>query len=378
MPIPRTLPPTSRPRSSLRAFALAVGISALALVGAPARADSLEEANQLVRAGQHAKALEQVNRYLSAKPKDAQGRFLKGIILTSLNKPAEAITVFQKLSEDYPELPEPYNNLAVIYAQQKQYEKAKQALEMAIRTHPAYATAHENLGDIHSRLASEAYGKALQIDSSNTSAQTKLSMISALVDGPKIGAGKTAGGKPSVAPVPAPPAAVVASAETKIEVKAEVLPAAASKPAPAPLPPAQTKPADAKPAVAAAPTVKPDPVAPAGNLNSEVTAAIDAWLAAWSKKDVKTYLAHYAKDFQAPKGQSRKAWETERSQRVGKPGKIEVGRDKLNIKAEGSDKAIVRFRQSYQSTGFSSSSGKTLELIKRDGKWLILQERVGG
>jgi tetratricopeptide (TPR) repeat protein len=85
--------------------------------------------------------------------------------------------VFSKLTEDYPELPEPYNNLAVIYAQQKQYDKAKQALEMAIRTHPSYATAHENLGDIYARLASQAYDKALQIDSSNSSAQNKLALI---------------------------------------------------------------------------------------------------------------------------------------------------------------------------------------------------------
>ncbi len=102
------------------------------------------------------------------------------------------------------------------------------------------------------------------------------------------------------------------------------------------------------------------------------------WLTAWSKKDVQTYLSHYAKDFQPPDGLSRKAWETERSQRVGKPGKIEVGREKLSVKTEGADKAIVRFRQNYKSASFSTSSGKTLVLVKRDGKWLIQEERVGG
>ena len=337
---------------------LTLGLSAL-----PAHADNLEDANQSFKAGQHAKALEQVNRHLAGKPKDAQGRFLKGIILTGLNKPDEAITIFKKLTEDYPELPEPYNNLAVIYAQQKQYDKAKQALEMAIRTHPAYATAHENLGDIYSRLASDAYGKALQIDSSNASAQTKLSMINELVGGPKekVGADKTAlaantaSGKPVtpnpppiVAPAPVAPA-IVTRAETKV--------AESVKPAPEP--------------------VKSEPTK-ASEINSEVTAAVDGWLSAWTKKDVKDYLSHYAKDFQTPDGQPRKAWETERSQRVGKPGKIEVGRDKLTIKAEGADKVVVRFRQNYKSPTFSSSTGKTLVLVKRDGKWLIQEERVGG
>ena len=139
--------------------------SVLLLLLAPAvHADALQDISKQIKQGQYPQALEQVDKYLAAKPKDAQGRFLKGIVLTEMNKPNEAIAVFTKLTEDYPELPEPYNNLAVIYAQQKQFDKAKQALEMAIRTHPSYATAHENLGDIYARMASQAYDKALQID----------------------------------------------------------------------------------------------------------------------------------------------------------------------------------------------------------------------
>lgn len=373
-----------------RTLALALGLATLGLAPPPAYADGLEDASQLLKSGQHAKALDQINRFLAGKPKDAQGRFLKGIILTGMNKPAEAIVVFQKLSEDYPELPEPYNNLAVIYAQQKQYEKAKQALEMAIRTHPAYATAHENLGDIYSRLASQAYGKALQIDSSNASAQTKLAMINELVGGAKVGAGKTAPGKPAApdtsaalvahTATPTPPApVVVAAAETKpAEAPAKPALAAASK-AGEPKP-TEAKPADVKPApVAVKPEpAKAEPAKSAGDLNGEVTAAVDGWLAAWSKKDVKAYLAYYARDFDPPGKQTRKEWEAERAVRVDKPGKIEVTRDRLSIKAEGSDKATVRFRQSYKSSGFSATSGKTLVLVKHEGKWLIQQERVGG
>jgi hypothetical protein len=67
--------------------------------------------------------------------------------LTLLNRNAEAIGVFQKLIDSHPELPGPYNNLAVLYGNQGEYEKARQALELAIRTNPAYATAFQNLGD---------------------------------------------------------------------------------------------------------------------------------------------------------------------------------------------------------------------------------------
>lgn len=342
-------------------------------LGAPVFANNMDEASQLLKAGEHAKALEQVNRYLDAKPQDAQGRFLKGIILTGMNKTSEAIAIFKKLTEDYPELPEPYNNLAVIYAQQKQYDKAKEALEKAIRTHPAYATAHENLGDIYSRLASQAYGKALQIDSSNASAQTKLAMINELVGSAKVGAGKTAGTQsaPAPAPRPAPVVAVPAPSTAAVQPNPIVVASAESKPL------AQAKPAPAAPSSKAAEAMpaetKPVPAAP----DAEITAVVDGWLAAWSKKDVKAYLGHYARDFD-PKDQSRKDWEAERTQRVGKPGKIEVTRDKLSIKTEGEDKAVVRFRQNYRSANFKSSAGKTLTLIKRDGKWLILEERVGG
>src|ERR1035437_9911979 len=146
-----------------------------------AQSDDYQEAAKLFRAGQHAQALERVDGFLKANPKDARARFLRGLIFTEQNKPADAIKIFTGLTEDYPELPEPYNNLAVLYASQGQYDKARQSLEQSIRTHPAYATAYENLGDVYSKLASQAYDKALQLDSANTTAQTKLALIRDLV-----------------------------------------------------------------------------------------------------------------------------------------------------------------------------------------------------
>ena len=130
-----------------------------------------------MKQGQLSQALEKTEQLIAAKPRDAQGRFLKGLILTESGRQQDAIAIFTRLTEDFPELPEPYNNLAVLYAQQKQYDKARTALEMAIRTHPSYSIAHENLGDVYAKLASQAYDKALQLDSSNKSTQSKLSMI---------------------------------------------------------------------------------------------------------------------------------------------------------------------------------------------------------
>jgi tetratricopeptide (TPR) repeat protein len=347
-----------------RTLAFAVCAAAAFSLSAHA-ADPLQDISKLMKQGQQVQALEQIDKYLSTKPKDAQGRFLKGVILTDMNKLPEATTVFQKLTEDYPELPEPYNNLAVIYAQQKQYEKAKQALEMAIRTHPSYATAHENLGDIYARLATQAYDKALQIDSSNASAQTKLATIKDLMSVSRPG-------RTSAKP---------AATDTKpVEI-------AAAEPAK----PAETKPAEAKPAAPAAAT----PAAPAaaaapatpppakmtvtptgGDATAEATKAIDAWLAAWSRKDVRAYLAYYAKDFQTPGGESRAAWEAERAKRINKPGTIQVGYEKLHVSVDGNI-ATAKFRQHYKSGALKTGSNKVLVLVRRDGRWLIQQERIG-
>ncbi|MGZ5104487.1 MAG: tetratricopeptide repeat protein, partial [Usitatibacter sp.] len=153
----------------LAAALLAAALGAIPLAWA-APADDLKEAQRLYGQQKLQPALDKIEVYLRAMPRDPQGRFLKGLILTEQKRVPEAIQVFTGLTEDFPELPEPYNNLAVLYASQGNYDKAKSALELAIHTHPSYATAHENLGDIYAQLASRAYDRALQLDKTNTTA----------------------------------------------------------------------------------------------------------------------------------------------------------------------------------------------------------------
>lgn len=357
----------SQIRLNVMRLLAALASMALLLVATPASADALQDIGKLIKQGQHAQALEQVDKYLVGKPKDAQGRFLKGIILTEMNRANDAIAVFTKLTEEYPELPEPYNNLAVIYAQQKQFDKAKQALEMAIRTHPSYATAHENLGDIYARLASQAYDKALQIDSSNSSAQAKLALIRDLMGGSRSGKairpiGDARPTEPiKIAEAPKPVATPVAAA---------AIPAAAS--------PGQNKPIEAPKPVETVKPAEPTKSAakPVGDPVAEVTRAIDLWAAAWSRKDTKTYLGAYARDFKTPAGEVRAAWDAERTKRINKPGAIHVSYENLKVTVDG-DSATAKFRQHYKSATLKTSSNKVLQLGKRDGKWQILQERVG-
>ena len=353
--------PNSQTPSLARLSAIFIGLVLSASVSF-ANAQTLPDVQRLMKQGQMPQALEKVDAYISTKPKDAQGRFLKGLILTEMGRPADAIAVFTKLTEDFPELPEPYNNLAVLYAQQKQYDKARSALEMAIRTHPSYSIAHENLGDVYAKLASQAYDKALQLDSSNPATQTKLSMIKELI---------STSTKPGTKPVTGSSKPAVEPAKTAAVEPVKPPPSVPAAPPP-PVRPAEKTP---EPVAVKAPEAKPAPEKTVANSETDVTKTLQAWASAWSRKDVKSYLSYYASDFQTPNGMPRKTWEAERTQRIDKPGKLQVSVDEIKIALSG-DKATVKFRQHYASTSLKSSANKTLVFVKSGSKWLIQQERV--
>jgi tetratricopeptide (TPR) repeat protein len=336
-----------------------------------AHADDLAEANKLFRQGSHAQALEKTNAYLANKPKDAQARFLKGLILTEQGKSSEAIQIFSGLTNDYPELPEPYNNLAVLYASQGNYDKAKLALEKAIRTHPSYSTAHENLGDIYAKMASQAYDRALQLDRGNPATQTKLAMIENLFaakdsksESPAVEV------KNPVQPVVASAPEVKTSATQQLAAAPEVKVSAPTTPAQAPAP---VKPAAITPAEQPKPVVAKEADTQAKSLDA-ILKTVDAWAAAWSKQDVDGYLSFYSAEFKPADGESRKSWEATRRERVSTPKSIDVKIGKASVKFTDSTHATVKFRQSYRASHHRSTASKTLLMVKADGNWRILEE----
>jgi tetratricopeptide (TPR) repeat protein len=159
----------------------------------PGLAPDLAEAARMIQEGQYASARLKIDAALAADPKNPQARFLRGVVQADQDQTDEAIATFQGLTEDFPELPEPHNNLAVIWAQRGQYENARAALESAIASSPDYAIAHENLGDIYSRLAGAEYDRALALDKTNKSAEAKLVLVRQLYavppssNAPKLG-----------------------------------------------------------------------------------------------------------------------------------------------------------------------------------------------
>jgi len=282
--------------------------------------------------GDLGQALQRLDAYVEANPNDdAEARFLKGLILAEQNDTDRAIEVFTALTKDYPGLPEPHNNLAVLYASQGQYVRARDALTVAINTHPSYATAHENLGDIYARMAGIAYDKALVLDSSNEAAKSKLDLVRDLFS---VRRAETADTKPLVVTAPRP-----SSMETR----------------------------SAPPAASAsvAEAVPPDPA---------ILETVQAWANAWSGKDVAGYLAFYADDYQPPRGMSHSRWKTQRRIRLNKPDFIEVTVSQPSVEMRGADRAKITFVQDYRSDTYQDQVTKALQLNNEDGQWRIVEE----
>jgi tetratricopeptide (TPR) repeat protein len=326
-----------RPTQTYIALALLVA----ALVSPAAWADDYADVNRLLKSGQPTEAMAKVDQFLADKPRDPQMRFLKGVILAETGKSNEAIATFVKLTEEFPELPEPYNNLAVLYAGQSQFDKARVALEMAIRTNPSYATAHENLGDVYAKLASQAYSKALQLDGSNAGVPPKLALIRNLF-APEARTGKAV----NVATTSSTPVAPTAKATST-------------------------------PAVSATAAAAPTNTVNMPDGSQEVVASVQAWAKAWASKDMGSYLGAYSDKFDPPGQQSRKAWEGERRDRIVSKRSISVDVSDFDVKVSDG-KASVSFRQNYKAGALVANSRKTLDMVRQDGRWLITRERTGG
>lgn len=374
--------------------ALSLGLLMLAALFAPTvcEADDIKAIQQQARQDPDA-ALKRVNAYLNASPQDAQALFAKGLILAEQKRIDDAIRIFTEITQKYPNLPEPYNNLAVLYANQGHYDKAKNALETALKTNPSYATAHRNLGEIYAQMASEAYDKALQLDS-NPRAQTRLALIASLstpseksvfIAAKPAEAGKNLPEKPSlplktstvtlpIRPAEAPKEAAAKPPEIKVaETKATEIKPAETKPATQAAEPEKANVEPTKAVAEIAPALK-KPADNAVSADKEIKAAVQQWAKAWAAQDVGKYLASYADDFDPGNGQSRSAWQETRRERVSSPAHIRLDVSNLNVKMDGDKTARVKFRQAYRTGRATMRTDKVLIMKKTDKKWLIQQE----
>jgi tetratricopeptide (TPR) repeat protein len=128
-----------------------------------------------------AQRLQRAESAAAADPMNAQLRFRHGVLLLDLERDAEAMQVFQRMGEDFPELPEPYNNIALLHARAGRYEAARQALETALRNDPGYRPARLNLGDVLLRLALQSWETAAAAAPPDAALQRKLQLARELI-----------------------------------------------------------------------------------------------------------------------------------------------------------------------------------------------------
>lgn len=330
-------------------YCLATAVAIVFASPAVTAASAVEDAQSMIGKGNLEGALKRLEGQLDESPQDAEARFLRGLVLTRMERTGDAIKAFADITRDYPQLPEPYNNLAVLYAQQGDYEKARDALEAALATNPSYATAHENLGDVYAALAGAAYNRALALNGGNDEIRTKLSLLGDLNKSESSSTVAATAAKPAVAPaaVPAPAPA----------------PAAAATPAPKPAP---------------APAADPSELTEADKKG--VLATLSNWANAWSDQDVEAYLNAYSDDFRPEGGVSRANWEALRRDRVARPSliRVDVVKPEMTKVSEAidqsGDRVRLSFRQEYESDTFADSVEKVLELRKESGGWKIIRE----
>ena len=279
----------------------------------------ISQLNKLIEEKKYAEAKVIVEQLLDSDKENPQLLFISGVLLSELGEIDNAINVFVSLTKSHPTLPEPYNNLAVLYAQSGNFDLARSALEKSIKTHPSYATAHVNLGDLYTRMASESYNQALQIDKSNKNAKTKLSLIKKLFNFQPINKN-----------------IVLAQDAKKTQSFNEV----------------KNKEED---------------------INEKIFVMIDNWKNAWVSQNFDQYIGYYSDNFKNNKGMDIEKWKQFRKPRI-------VNKPSINIKLENieitKNKNLfnVSFIQIYQSGNIDSTTKKTLLIELVDNHLKIVNE----
>lgn len=145
--------------SGMRAgIACGVAVTVLCAVAAAAD-DPARHVVSLISQGKYAEARSALDPLLTGDPSAPRLRLADGILRAKEGKTSEAIVVFEQLRSDRPDMFEPLNNLAVLYARQGRLEAARSVLTDALERHPN-ATAYANLGDVYRSLAERAYARA--------------------------------------------------------------------------------------------------------------------------------------------------------------------------------------------------------------------------
>jgi tetratricopeptide (TPR) repeat protein len=335
----------------VRALAL---VSAFLAAGALAQGSWLDSIRALDGQGRTREALTRLEGEPARLAGDTEARLLYGVLLAKLGRTVEARELYQRLILERPDLPEAYNNLAVMHAAVGDYDIAIEILKQGLATHPSYRTTYDNLTKVYGKLAGEAYSKALG-DERIDAEPLRLALINgrASVPPPATPAATTPG--PPLQPVPQPRAAAEESPMVPV-------PAAPEPASPAPTPSLSDS--------------QPSAEVDDGETEGAIWRSVQSWADAWSKQRPDAYLSFYGTDFVPPGGSSRSQWEELRRRRLAAPGFIRISLALLEVERLAPDRALARFVQAYESDRFRDTVTKTLEMMATDDGWRIVGESV--
>lgn len=335
-----------------------------------AQADAVRDARTALSQGNYNDAIATLAPVVESSPTDADARFMLGLAYAGAQKADAAIAVFRSLTRDFPELPEPHNNLAVLLAQQGNYEAARTALEGAIDTHKSYSTAYENLGDVYTVLATRSYNRVLELDKENEMVRTKLEMLDRI-------------NRATSSDTPTPSRSVtnttVASNSSQPEGRLITPTTRSSNQNGAATNRSSTTSTSTATGTTSSTSRVITPTALASDdeqaqARRDVLRAVTRWAEAWSEQDVAGYLNSYSPNFVPEGGVALSQWQNQRRSRLQAPSSIQVRVLNPRISLLSDRLALVSFKQDYNSDNYQDEVNKTLRLERTAVGWKIVRE----
>lgn len=300
--------------------------------------------------GHYPEALAQVGNLLRHNENDVQALLLKGNINKLMGNTDDAVIIFKSLIAQHPQMPEAYNNLAVLYADQGKEALAIETLQQVFDTQSSYATAYKNLRTLYNQMASSAYREALDIRQQPQKNSNEFALLNTIYPAPGV--------------VPVEPGSERLPDKTTTAVATGVNLAAAVEPG------AQNAITDIESDIASGSASAADEA----GAETGIGAMIEHWSRAWSGRNTSDYFAVYHMDFVPPESLSRKNWEKVRGKRLLRPRFINIDIVGLAISLHSADTATAMFEQHYRSNTYSDTVVKQLTLKKHQGQWLIIKE----
>jgi tetratricopeptide (TPR) repeat protein len=276
-------------------------------------AATIQELQFLVDQNSFSSATVTGTQLLIKQPDNVKIQFLTAYAYQMDNQTNRAKKLYENLILEHPELPEPMNNLAMIYLNQNNPDKASQLLIDALNTHSSYSTAYTNLGRIYRSIASTTYRQAVsESDQPVEATKIKLAALSNL-----------SSAKPLVIMSEPTVSSVVSTVDVQTLLKEQV----------------------------------------------------KNWAKSWNDKDFPTYISFYSANHR-PSFKTHIAWVEHRRNRIMRPGAIKVRVSNIEIREQDENKVIINFKQTYDSPNYSDKVLKSLDFRRFGSAWKISEESV--